>query len=72
MTNIAHLLSESSVFCFDTIAILFTGMSLAVSQAPDAPVELGRVQFLRSLDQGLARSKEHGRVVFTLFQEIPG
>ncbi len=41
-------------------------------QVPESPVELGRVKFLRSIDQGLARAKTEGRPVFTLFQEIPG
>lgn len=41
-------------------------------QAPESPVELGRVKFVRSIDQGLARAKIEGRPAFVLFQEIPG
>jgi hypothetical protein len=52
--------------------LLLAGLLVTSLQAPDAPVELGRVQFLRSIDQGFARAKSEGRVVFTLFQEIPG
>ncbi len=46
---------------------------LAVSlQAPEAPVELGRVHFLRSIDEGLAKAKAQNMPAFVLFQEIPG
>jgi len=41
-------------------------------QAAQAPVELGRVHFLRSIDAGLARAKSEGKPAFVLFQEIPG
>ncbi len=40
--------------------------------AADAPVEIGRVAWLRDLDEGLARAKEAGKPVLLLFQEVPG
>ncbi len=40
--------------------------------AADAPVEIGRVAWLRDLDDGLALAKEAGKPVFLLFQEVPG
>jgi hypothetical protein len=42
-------------------------------QAPrNQPVELGQVKWLRDLDEGIAKSKQEGKPVFLLFQEIPG
>ena len=40
--------------------------------AADAPVEIGRVAWLRDLNDGLVRAKEVGKPVFLLFQEVPG
>lgn len=52
-----------------------TGVAAAKAReaaAPEAPVEIGRVAWLRDLDDGLARAKESGKPVFLLFQEVPG
>ncbi|MBC8009289.1 MAG: thioredoxin family protein [Burkholderiales bacterium] len=49
------------------------GRATEASEAtPDAPVEIGRVAWLRDLDDGLARAKAAGKPVFLLFQEVPG
>jgi len=40
--------------------------------AQNNPVELGDVTWLRSFDQAQARSKEEGKPILILFQEIPG
>ena len=45
---------------------------LAVRVGPDQPVELGRVGFLRSVDEGLARAGRDSKPAFVLFQEVPG
>ena len=41
-------------------------------QAPDNPVELGQVHWLRNYDEAIAKSEETGLPVFILFQEVPG
>ena len=41
-------------------------------QAPDNPVELGQVHWLRNYDEAVAKSMETGLPVFILFQEVPG
>ena len=38
----------------------------------DQPIELGRVRFLRSVDEGLARADREEKPVLLLFQEVPG
>lgn len=38
----------------------------------DNPVEVGAVNWLRDHDAALAQSKESGKPVFLLFQEVPG
>ena len=40
--------------------------------AGGAPVEVGRVAWLRDLDQGLALAKARSQPVLLLFQEVPG
>ena len=37
-----------------------------------APVELGKVEWERNYDKGIAAAKESGKPVFLLFQEVPG
>ncbi len=41
-------------------------------QAPDNPIELGQVHWLRNYDDALAQSEESGLPIFILFQEVPG
>jgi hypothetical protein len=36
------------------------------------PVEQGKVSWLRDYDQAIGKSKESGKPLFVLFQEIPG
>jgi hypothetical protein len=40
--------------------------------APENPVELGRVHWMRDLDKGLAEGQAKGKPVLILFQEVPG
>ena len=44
----------------------------APQDAESRPVELGKVRFLRSVDDGLARARAEGKPAFVLFQEVPG
>ena len=49
------------------------GLALpAAARSPAGPRELGLVRWGRSLDAGLAESRQSGRPVLLLFQEIPG
>lgn len=40
--------------------------------APDNPVELGQVHWLRDYDDAISKSKSTGKPIFLLFQEVPG
>lgn len=44
----------------------------AVAATGEAPRELGQVEWQRDFDAALAQSREDGRPLFVLFQEIPG
>ncbi len=56
--------------------ILLSCLALASCQAAprnaDNPVEVGTVTWLRDYPTALAKSKESGKPVFLLFQEVPG
>ena len=52
--------------------VLLAALFAVIIQAPQTPVELGRVRFLRSIDDGLSRAKQDDKPAFVLFQEIPG
>lgn len=41
-------------------------------QVMNGPIELGKVQWLRDYEQALEQSRETGKPVFILFQEVPG
>src|SRR5438876_10389544 len=53
------------------IVILVT-LTAKSDRTSSSPKELGRVQWVDDLDAGLAKSKDTGKPVFLLFQEIPG
>ena len=53
------------------LAAMF-GTGLQSTEVPRAPVELGGVRFLRSIDEALAKAKSDSKPAFVLFQEIPG
>lgn len=40
--------------------------------ALDAPRELGQVRWTRDLEAAFSESREAGKPVFLLFQEVPG
>lgn len=44
----------------------------AMAGETQPPVELGKIQWLRDFDAGMARAKEEGKPVLLLFQEVPG
>ena len=44
----------------------------AVSDAPNQRVELGRVHWMRDIEQAKGVSKKTGKPIFMLFQEVPG
>ncbi|MFO1030141.1 MAG: VPGUxxT family thioredoxin-like (seleno)protein, type 2 [Planctomycetota bacterium] len=55
------------------VVATLTAQQPSPEQAPtQPPQELGKVTFGRDLDAALATSKQTGRPVFLLFQEIPG
>ena len=47
-------------------------LTLTIATATENPVEVGTVKWGRDLDAALASSKESGKPVFVLFQEVPG
>ena len=51
------------------LALLFITTSLL---AKDPPVELGKVSWLRNLEEGINQSKKEQKSIFILFQEVPG
>ena len=56
-----------------TLAVfLLICFSAFAKTGPKQPVELGAVEWLRDYDQALATSKETGKPVLILFQEVPG
>jgi hypothetical protein len=46
--------------------------AVAAVRVADQPVEAGAVVWSRDLDASLKRSKETGKPIFLLFQEVPG
>jgi len=44
----------------------------SVEAQKDQPIELGKVDWLRDYDTALKQSKEEGKPVLILFQEVPG
>ena len=53
--------------------LLFSLLLGACNAAPESQrVELGSVEWTRDHDAALKRSKETGKPVFLLFQEVPG
>lgn len=45
---------------------------LVARPSDGSPIEIGKVEWGRDLDVALATSKETGKPVFLLFQEVPG
>ena len=54
------------------IIILLLCLQTLLSRDPGNPVELGHVNWLRSYESALAKSKAEGKPILILFQEIPG
>ena len=59
---------------FTCLAAFLAGWTPEVTagEASAAPIEIGRVSWVRDLDEGLSRAKVLGKPVFLLFQEVPG
>ena len=57
-------------------ALLVAGLLVAATQVDaergDAPAELGRVDWLRNYEEAIRESRETGKPIFLLFQEVPG
>lgn len=47
-------------------------LTLTIASGAENPIEVGTVKWGRDLDAALASSKESGKPVFVLFQEVPG
>lgn len=47
-------------------------MPAKIAAQAEGPVELGRVDWLRDYEAGVARAEETGRPMLLLFQEVPG
>ncbi|MEZ5300484.1 MAG: thioredoxin family protein [Verrucomicrobiales bacterium] len=63
------------IFFFTALATASFALAVALADKPekaDSPVELGTVNWGRDLDEALAKSKESGKPIFALFQEVPG
>jgi hypothetical protein len=51
------------------LLLIYLPASLA---AQSQPIELGDVHWLRSMDEAIAQSKQKGKPILILFQEVPG
>ncbi|MCB9276363.1 MAG: thioredoxin family protein [Lewinellaceae bacterium] len=52
--------------------LLLLMLSCYATNAASPPEELGRAHWLRDFEQGLERAGREGKLVFLLFQEVPG
>ncbi|XAL99692.1 hypothetical protein OT109_19200 [Phycisphaeraceae bacterium D3-23] len=43
-----------------------------VNAQHDGPIELGRVDWIRNYEEGVAQAEETGKPMLLLFQEVPG
>lgn len=51
---------------------LLAVITLSCSGIPEQPIETGKVEWQRDLGQALSASRDSGKPVFALFQEVPG
>lgn len=52
---------------------LMIGLVIGSNSAPEsAPVELGKIPWLRNYDEALALARKTGKPLLLLFQEVPG
>ena len=72
-----------NVFAGRTVLFLFAAVWLAASGSPamgtplaageeEPPVELGLIDWMRDFDEAVLASKEQGKAILLLFQEVPG
>lgn len=59
-------------WCAPLGAVLLTQACATAQDSDGTPREFGRVQWQRKLEPALSMSKESGKPVFLLFQEVPG
>ncbi len=59
---------------FHFLALLLINITFITTSllANDPPVQLGKVNWLRNLEEGITQSKQENKSVFILFQEVPG
>lgn len=65
---VSHIAMKRLLIC---LAMMITPLACSASNV-EQPEEAGRVNWGRDLDTALASSKQTGKPVFALFQEIPG
>lgn len=66
-------MSRQTMYSAIFVSMLFTaGMFTLNGQSDKQPIELGKVKWLRNLDQGIKQSEAGNKPVFLLFQEVPG
>ena len=56
---------------FALVAVLWTTLSLS-AMTGGQPEELGNVQWNRKMENAVALSKQSGKPILILFQEVPG
>ena len=54
------------------VAFIFCFLFVAGLSAKERPIELGKVNWIRSIDVAVERSEESSKPIFVLFQEVPG
>ena len=55
-----------------SLMVLFICMPLSKANEDKQPEELGNVHWLRKMNEAVAFSKQKGKPIFILFQEVPG
>lgn len=60
------------LFAFLGMLMMNISFSSPITANNDPYVELGKVDWIRDLDQGIAQSKQKNKPIFLLFQEVPG
>ncbi len=69
MEKLARRTAEKRIFTALVLTIL---VGVSMTGSADTPRELGDITWLRDYSAGQARSRETGRPIFLLFQEVPG
>ncbi|MEZ5980247.1 MAG: VPGUxxT family thioredoxin-like (seleno)protein, type 2 [Planctomycetota bacterium] len=70
--HVAGALVGAAAFVSTVLAVAPTPDQEGASTGEPVPVELGRVDWVRDLDRGIERSRETGKPILLMFQEVPG